>query len=170
MWEACFLKQISPLCQELKFGMSCTKQTSNTSTTITVRDLLAIPTQLTIVINALEPEVYLTTLYISSSYLTKYTMCLYYNYHLPNVVQWNTCCLLRESYKTCKCTKWAKSRVSECQSRWYVTLGVKRFKEFNFEMSSHTLSQGNQAVYINQQSITGTKWKQKHTAVPQHAK
>jgi len=28
-------------------------------------------------------------------------------------------------------------------------------------MSSHTLSQGNQVVYINQLSITGTKWKLK---------
>ena len=48
-------------------------------------------------------------------------------------------------------------------------MGFKRFKEFNFEISSHTLLQCNQAVYITQQSITGTKWKQKHKAVPQHA-
>lgn len=59
----------------------------STSTTIAVKDLLAIPTQLTIVINALKSEVYLITVYITSSYLTEYTMCLYYNYHLPNVVQ-----------------------------------------------------------------------------------
>jgi len=94
--------------------MSCIKQTSNISTTIAVKDLLAIPTQLTIVINALKPEVYLITVYISSSYLTEYIMCLYYNYHLPNVVQRNTCCLFRESYKTRKCNEWAKSKVSEC--------------------------------------------------------
>jgi len=94
--------------------MSCIKQTSNTSTTTAVKDLLAIPTQLNIVINALKLEVYLITVYISSSYLMEYTMCLYYNYHLPNVVQRNTCCLLHESHKTCTCTKWAKSRVSAC--------------------------------------------------------
>jgi len=150
--------------------MSCIKHISNTSTTTAVKDLLAIPTQLTIVINALKPEVYLITVYISSSYLKEYTMCLYYNYHPPNIVQRNTCCLLCESYKTYTCTKWAKSRVSECYSRWHVTLGFKRFKELNFEMSSQTLSQCNQVVYINQQSITGTKWKQKCKAVPQHAK
>jgi hypothetical protein len=49
-------------------------------------------------------------------------------------------------------------------------MGFKRFKEFNFEMSSHTLSQYNQAMYITQQSITGTKRKQKRKAVPQRAK
>jgi hypothetical protein len=113
--------------------MSCIKHISNTSTTTAVKDLLAIPTQLNIVINALKPEVYLITVYISSSYLKEYTMCLYYNYHPPNIVQRNTCCLLCESYKTRTCTKWAKSRVSECYSRWHVTLGFKRFKELNFE-------------------------------------
>jgi len=72
--------------------MSCIKHISNTSTTTAVKDLLVIPTQLTIVINDLKPEVYLITVYISSSYLKEYTMCLYYNYHPPNIVQRNTCC------------------------------------------------------------------------------
>lgn len=93
--------------------MSCMKQTSNTSITITVKGLLAIPTQLTILINAVKPEVYLITVYISSSYLTEYTMCLCYNYHLSNVIQGNTCHSLHQSYKACKHTMWAKSRVSE---------------------------------------------------------